>query len=174
MSLLSDIEAIDALARAQGSSIAMLLGRHFQDAFGIDCRLRAPTGDATVNASSMEEVKLMLQALQQALDALNAQVAQDKSLLDGVVTYIKGVPDLVANAVSQALANSGVDQANIAQQVNDARQTVQASIDTAVQAVQVNTVPPTPANPTGDSTAPAATADPTAEADPTGTPTTGS
>lgn len=164
MSAVLDLTKIEERCREQGVGIADVLAWAVRAAFGIDVRLLAPEATATIDAQSLEELKAMFEQLNAALVALNAEVAKDRDALASVRTYVAGIPELVAQAVSTALANAGADEATAVDQINAARDAMAASVNDTLAAVTANTpapaIQPVPDAPPATDPAPAPATDP--------------
>lgn len=83
-------------------------------------------------------IKHMNDKLQTSIDALVADTAATQGKLSSVLTFIQGVPDLVAAAVAQALSNANVADETAAAEVDSARQTIDDSVDQVLSAIDQN------------------------------------
>ncbi len=89
--------------------------------------------------------------LQAALDELISITADERTKLDSITAFIRGVPGLVAAAVTQALADANVADDTAAGLIHDAAHTAGDAVDAALAAIPANTAP----GDTGGDTAPA-------------------
>lgn len=161
MAFLNDIREIERRCNEGGVSLSDLFGWVAQNGFGLDVHLRRPISTDTLDpdeASTLEELKAMFERVNAALAALTADVEKDKTILASALTTIQGFPAVVATAVSQALAQAGVDEGSIAAQVASVQASIAAAVDPLAQAIQANT--------TGAVATPAPTTDPAATSDP--------
>lgn len=163
MAFLNDIREIERRCNEGGVSLSDLFGWVAQNGFGLDVHLRRPISTDTLDpeeASTLEELKAMFERVNAALAALTADVEKDKTILASALTTIQGFPAVVATAVSQALAQAGVDEGSIAAQVASVQASIAAAVDPLAQAIQANTTA------AGAATTPAPTTDPAATPDP--------
>lgn len=91
----------------------------------------------------------MNQKLNDAITALADEVSDSQGKLDSIRTFVQGVPELVAVAVREALAEANVEEAAAADAVDSARQAVSDSVDTTLAAIEANPVAGDEAAPTG-------------------------
>jgi ABC-type transporter Mla subunit MlaD len=83
--------------------------------------------------------------LADAVAALVAEVTESTDKLDSVATFIEGVPDLVAQAVADALAAQAAGEATAAELIETARAAISDKVDEVFDAIDANTdeeVPP--------------------------------
>lgn len=86
-------------------------------------------------------IERMNQKLQDAIDALNAEVADNTGKLASIVAFVKGVPALVGAAVADALAQNNVDEETAAASISDATQTMSDNVDAALSSIDANPNP---------------------------------
>lgn len=58
--------------------------------------------------------------MSQKTDELKAVMAEGRTVIDGAVTFITGVPELIGEAVRKALLDAGIDQAATEEAVTEA------------------------------------------------------
>lgn len=80
--------------------------------------------------------------MSQATDALVAEIAAEKTVLDSAAAAINGFPAVVAAAVAKALADAGVGQAATDAAVAQATTDMQADIAPLQAALTANTPAP--------------------------------
>jgi hypothetical protein len=73
--------------------------------------------------------------LQTSLDELVAEVADTNGKLDSALVFINGVPDLIADAVADALAQNNVDEEAAAAAVDAAREAISNKSDEVAAAI---------------------------------------
>jgi hypothetical protein len=88
-----------------------------------------------------------------ATDDLKAALAAQGTVIGGAVTFIRGVPALVAEAVRKALQDEDTEDADTEAAVNEARTTAEGQTAELVAALTEGTGTP-PADPTDPTTAP--------------------
>ena len=86
-------------------------------------------------------LEAMNQKLSDAVAALIATTNDETTKLDSITTYVKGVPDVVAAAVRDALAAANVDEETAAAQIEAQRTAIAAKVDDTLAAVSANTPP---------------------------------
>lgn len=88
-----------------------------------------------------EELSSMGKLTNEAVDQLLTEAEDAKGKLATLVTFIKGVPALVAAAVADALAAANVDDATAASHIDSAREEFSSAVDEAIGATDVNPAP---------------------------------
>lgn len=89
----------------------------------------------------------------QATDQLKATLAAQGTVIGGAVTFIRGVPALIAEAVRKALQDEDAEDAATETAVNEARTTAEAQTADLVSALTEGTGEQ-PADPTDPATQP--------------------
>lgn len=140
MSLLTDLAAIEKLANLQGVSLSDLFAWIGRNAYGVEIGLQRPVSSDTFEPQTLEELKILMGKLQDAVTALQATVAAEQTAFASIKSYVAGVPALVAAAVSEALAQvDGIDETAAAAAVDAARTTLTNDVVTTLQAIEANT-----------------------------------
>jgi hypothetical protein len=86
-------------------------------------------------------IQAMNQKLTDAINDLNAEVADSKGKLASILTFVEGTPALVAAAVAQALADNDVEETQAADSIEAARQTMSDNVDGVLSAIDQNPAP---------------------------------
>jgi hypothetical protein len=147
-SLFDEVAAIDAQCRAQGISLPQVIAWAARAGFGVEANLRTPPQAGIVDASSGgADPALILSMvehmgkLQDAIDDLNAEVADSRGKLASIEAHVRGFPAVVAAAVAEALAAvPGLDEAAAAASIDAARSAISDSVDTTLAAIFANPV----------------------------------
>lgn len=84
------------------------------------------------------------EALRSALAGLTAEVAENTTKLSSIVSFVQGVPGLVAEAVRDALNEFDVEADEAAEIIDAARQTMSDNVDSVLAAINQNTPPEEP------------------------------
>lgn len=83
----------------------------------------------------------MNERLRTALEGLTAEVADSNTKLASIQAFVEGVPQLVAEAVADALESADVEADQAADLIDEARTTVSDRVDSVLAAVSANTPP---------------------------------
>lgn len=81
------------------------------------------------------------QKLDDAVQALVAETAETNGKLDSIETFVRGVPELVATAVADALANANVADDAAADAIDAARAAISDKVDETLDAINANPAP---------------------------------
>jgi hypothetical protein len=85
------------------------------------------------------EIKTMT-ALNDAVTALVAEVAESKGKLESIKTFVEGVPALVGTAVADALAAAAAGEADAVKLVEAATASISDEVDAVFTAIDANDV----------------------------------
>ncbi len=95
-------------------------------------------------ANLKEDNRNMNTTLAAAVAALTSSTAAIAGKLDSVEAYVRGIPAVVAAAVTEALAAADVDATTAAGLIDSARQTAEKEVGDVMDAIAANAPPAEP------------------------------